>query len=133
MNYVAALLTAEAYTVDIPVGLAIVGAVFTLLVMIGAAWSVVRAAALRATLEVQSASIESLNKANVGLRQAILDQEKSFGHQLHESEKRVAVLEGRLQALTTDFAQMVVNAVIRTVREAQTLPFADPSPIAGGD
>lgn len=115
--------TSGQYTIDVPVFAAVAATVAGLLITVGTTMAIMRAAGLRATLALQHDSIETITKINDELRQAMLDQEREAAKRELECERRIAVLEGRLHALTSEFSHMVVAAVVATLKEMQSLPF----------
>lgn len=85
--------------------LTIVGALFTAIAVIGAAYAVWRAANVKASLDLLITVNDELRKSNDDLREELAV----------EREKR-ATLEGKLDALTSDLADRIVRAVLAAIK-----------------
>ena len=86
--------------------LAVVGTILTLVAVVAAAVAVWRSTAIRAILDTFRLSNEELRESNNELRRELAD----------EREKR-AILEGKVEALTSELADQIVAAVMRAMRQ----------------
>jgi len=86
--------------------LAVVGTILTLVAVVAAAVAVWRSTAIRASLDTFRLSNEELRESNNELRRELAD----------EREKR-AILEGKVEALTSELAGQIVAAVMRAMRQ----------------
>lgn len=123
------MIQAAKYTVDLPVSVAVTATLLTLVGLIAAGVSLSRSSALRSSLETITMANVELRQANADLRAESEADRQRFDRQLAEEREKRAALEGRLEAVTADLGRMIVEAVVRTVRETSNLPFhLDPPP-----
>lgn len=97
-------------SIDIPAWLFAVSALFGLVGTISASVAVSRQVAIKA-------SLESIIVANGELR---ADNEH-LRVRLDEAARASAIMEGKLEAYTSHFAEQIVQAVIETVRHSSAL------------
>lgn len=122
---------AATYTVDLPVSVAVMVGLITLVGVIAAGVSLSRSSALRASLETITLANAELRQANSDLRAESAADRARFDRRIAEETEKRAQLEGRLQALTADLGRMIVDAVVRTVEA--TSPFVTDRPPAAGE
>lgn len=123
---------AGTYSVSIPLTVAVLGGIVTTLLAVVGVLALVRGASIKTTLETQAASIESLATANAELRETIAAKDREhqedrdkFRRELQDEREKRAVIEGRLEVVTSELGKSIADAVVRAVEVAiQARPVA---------
>lgn len=89
-------------TVDMPVAVAVVAGLISILTAIGGAWVVVRQSAIKTSLSTIIEANAELRRANDDLRR-----------ELAEEKVRRGEIEGKLSVFVDEFASRIVEAVVQ--------------------
>jgi hypothetical protein len=103
--------------VNVPTIMLVIGGVVTTIAALGAAVAIFRQAAIKASLTTIIEANAELRKANDDLRRAADDVERALRTELQSERVKRAELEGRLSVFIDQFAERIVEAVMRTWRD----------------